>query len=108
MTDQQRARLAVATLCAIGMPEAEANRLLWEAVDLDPFCGVERMLLCILQWLDKQLAEDPVTCALTEANVLIGRLIERLDLVTDALREAHRREESVHPPRLLPSARLRA
>lgn len=105
---KQRARNCVAVLTAIGLSERTAEALLWEALDQDHFAGLERMEICLVRWLDRQIADDPAAQALHEANGLIGRLLERLDLVTDALRAAHRREESVHPPRLLPSVRSRA
>ena len=64
---------------------------------------VERALLAVRLWCYRRL--DPSVATLREARATIDALSERCNVLEEALRDAHRREERRHPARLLPHRR---
>lgn len=81
-----RARLLVAALCSLGVPENDAHRLLWMAVDEDPLAGVERALLCVLR-----RAPSPAEAkAIADAAALIDALSVRIDVLEAYIRGLER------------------
>jgi hypothetical protein len=85
----RRAALAVAALEHLGVPDA--LELVAFALDEDPIAGAERVLLCVLRFADQTQAQH--RAAIDDACALISAMSERIDLLTDALREVHREQE---------------
>lgn len=81
-----RARLLVAALCSLGVPENDAHRLLWVAVDEDPFAGVERALLCVL----RRAPSTAEARAIRDAAALIDELSVRIDVLEAYIRGLER------------------
>lgn len=88
-----RARLLVAALCSLGVPENDAHKLMWMAVDEDPFAGVERALLTVMR-----RAPSPAEAqAIKDAAALIEDMSVRIDVLERYIREMER--DSVLPLR---------
>lgn len=81
-----RARLLVAALCSLGVPENDAHKLLWVAVDEDPLAGVERALLCVM----RRAPSTAEARAIRDAAALIDELSVRIDVLEAYIRGLER------------------